>query len=79
MADNSNIEEPQALRNVLDNLSPAERAELAVAKASKDKSAVVQFMNAKFATLPAEQEAEIRQYFDKKNCAQLGIPYRSVS
>jgi hypothetical protein len=73
------IDPPPALTKVLDNLSPDERAEIVAAKATENFPAVVDLMNAKFSTLPHEEEAEILEYFDRKNCAELGIPYRRGS
>lgn len=73
------IEAPLSLRNALGNLSVDERTELVTAKEMEDYDTLVDLMNAKFSALPADQENEIQEYYDRKNCAELGIPYRNRS
>uniref|UniRef100_A0A914V0R1 Uncharacterized protein n=1 Tax=Plectus sambesii TaxID=2011161 RepID=A0A914V0R1_9BILA len=79
MEDFWKIEEPLSLRSVLNSLTTDERAELITAKETKNYAALVDLMNEKFSKLPIEEADEIQEYFDRKNCAELGIPYRNRS
>lgn len=71
------IEPPLSLRNTLINLTVDERAELITAKEAKNYAVLVQLMDDKFSQLPTEVANEIQEYFDRKNCAELGIPYHN--
>lgn len=69
------IEVPQALKRVMLSLTPEEVSLLCALKEGEHFEDIERFLNTKFAQLPAKEEAEIKEYYDRKNCAELGIPY----
>lgn len=69
------IEAPYCLKKVMFSLTKEEREHLANLKECENFDAIEDFLNKKFSQLPPKEEQEIKVYFDRKNCAELGIPY----